>query len=190
MLDFDKVRNKEKTYQELSAGLSTEDLAALTNEMIDTIQALLADATDDDVTFQPVDPDAHDAAAATEEETDMAWTLGHIIVHINASYEETAFLAAEAARGVPYHGRSRYERHWTTAKTIAQCRQWLEVSRTMMLASLRMWPPEPHMEIVVESSWAGTVDPVTRYVLGLSHAESHLDQIKEVLRQSRSQKSS
>jgi hypothetical protein len=40
----------------------------------------------------------------------LPWTLGHVIVHITASAEESAFLAAELARGVHRRtGRSRFE---------------------------------------------------------------------------------
>ena len=118
MLDFTKVWSKEITYQELCTDLSLDDLANETNEMVDKQLALISSATDADVVFVPEDPDAHDAAASSEGETEMAWTLGHVIVHVTASSEESAFLAAEMARGVAYHGRSRHEVHWTTIKTV------------------------------------------------------------------------
>ncbi len=186
MLDFSAVRNHELTMAELCAGLTVADLRALTNEMIDTMQGLIADCTDADVVFQPVDPKADDPYAASADEMDAAWTLGHVIVHVTASAEESAFLAAELARGVPNHGRSRYETPWESVTTIAQCRQRLEESRRMRLASLDLWPDQPHLDLTY-SPWAsaGEINCVTRFVLGLRHDDDHLEQIAEIVRQSR-----
>ncbi len=74
------------------------------------MRKMLRRCVDADVTFVPSDPMAHDAAAASDDESEIAWTLGHIIVHMTASSEESAALAAELARGVAYHGRSRTRR--------------------------------------------------------------------------------
>src|SRR5262245_32132349 len=113
MLDFTPVRNKEITMNELAEGLTLNDLRALTNEMVDKIYDLIKPCVDADVTFEPLDPGAEDKYAATEAEVNIAWTLGHVIVHVTASSEESAFLAAELARGVPWRGgRSRSEVHW------------------------------------------------------------------------------
>src|SRR5574337_1432494 len=118
MLDFTPVRQKQITMAQLAEGLSRDDLRRLTNEMVDTMQALIADCLDADAVFAPADPKAHDDAAATDAEVNMPWTLGHVIVHTTASAEESAFLAAELARGVKWHGRSRSEVHWLTVTTI------------------------------------------------------------------------
>jgi hypothetical protein len=186
MLDFTPVRDKEITFDELVKGLTIEDLAKLTNEMVDRQLALIADCVNEDVTFVPQDPDAHDSAAVTEEEVGMAWTLGHIIVHTTSSSEEAAFMAAELARGVPYEKRrSRYEVHWTTMKTIDQCRRRLEESRRMRLASLNMWPDPPHLDNLFVSYFGGEYNAIVRFVLGLSHDDSHLEQITEVVRQAK-----
>lgn len=116
----------------------------------------------------------------------MPWTLGHVIVHTTASAEESAAIAAELARGVAYHDRSRHEVPWTEVQTIAGCRQRLEESRRMRLASLRMWPDAAHLENEYQA-WANgpTVNAVGRFVLGLMHEESHLEQIAEIVRQAR-----
>ena len=103
MLSFEAVRNDEITFVELVAGLSRDDLRDLTNEMVDTMLGLITDCVDADVVFAPVDPDADDPFAATEEEVHLAWNLGHVIVHTTASAEESAALAAELARGVENH---------------------------------------------------------------------------------------
>jgi hypothetical protein len=154
--------------------------------MVDTVHGLIKDCTDADVTFTPVDPAAKDDAAATEAEKTIAWSLGHIIVHITASSEESAFLAAEMARGVPNHGRSRYETHWETVTTIRQCRDRLEESRRMRLATLDVWPDQPHVEITYEPyPTAGQRNCFAQFIGGLSHEDSHLAQIREVVRQAK-----
>lgn len=184
MLDFSLVHNKVMTYQQLVAGLTPEDLRHLTGEMIDTQLSMIAGCVDADVVFVPSDPEADDPYAATEEEINLPWTLGHIIVHVTASSEESAFLAAELARGVPYReGRSRYEVPWGSVTTIQGCRHRLEESRRMRLASLELWPDEPHLDNTYQSPYAGLVNPILRFVLGLSHDDSHLDHIQEVVRQ-------
>ncbi len=187
MFDFTPVIQKKARLSELTTNLTVEDLRDYTNEMIDTMLELIAACTDADVTFEPLDPQAHDTYAATEAEVHMAWTLGHLIVHVTASAEESAFLAAELARGVKFHGRSRCEVPWQTVDTIAQCRERLEESRRMRLASLELWPHAPHLANTYEvPGWSsGPINCLTRFMFGLSHDNAHLDQIKDVVRQSR-----
>lgn len=184
MLNFEAVYEEKITLAELVADLTRDDLNDLTNEMVNTMLALIADCLNTDVTFAPVDPDAHDPFAERPENVNLAWTLGHVIVHTTASAEESAALAAELARGVEFHGRSRYETDWETVTTIAQCRQRLEESRRMRLASLEMWPDEPHLDNVYEP-WTGApqVNAIGRFVYGLMHDDSHIGQIAEIVRQ-------
>jgi hypothetical protein len=184
MIDFDRVRRREATLADLTEGLTVADLAALTVEMIDTMLDLLEGCTDEDVVFVPEDPNAHDSAAADSAEVDLAWTLGHVIVHATASSEEAAFLAAEMARGVERSGRSRYETPWETVTTIAQCYERLAESRRMRLASLGLWPDEPHLEVVKDYSWVpGPVNAVARFVMGLQHDYDHVGQIANIIAQ-------
>ena len=166
--------------------LTPDDLRAWTNKMIDEELALIADCTDADVVFEPVDPAANDTFAATQDEVNIAWTLGHLVVHATASSEEAAFLAAELARGVEYHGRSRSEVHWTTVTTIEQCRHRLEESRRMRLASLDLWPDEPYYDNAYAAREGAPLNNCTRRFLGgLRHDNSHLDQIAEVIHQAK-----
>ncbi|MBV6394212.1 MAG: hypothetical protein KPEEDBHJ_03464 [Anaerolineales bacterium] len=183
MIDFTPVREKKATLRDLAPGLGRDDLARELNEMYDHIQSLIREATDADATFQPVDPAADDAYAVEGEES-IAWTLGHVIVHLTASMEESAALSAELARGVEFHGRSRWEVDWKTVRTIETCRERLEDSRRMCLAALDMWPREPHLENTYLPS--PTVKPyncIARFLSGLKHASDHLGQIGEILRQ-------
>ncbi|WP_420644636.1 DinB family protein [Candidatus Leptofilum sp.] len=185
MLDFTPVRNKEMSYAELVADLTVADLRDLTNEIIDYQLGLLADCTDADVVFEPNDPEANDPYAEDEADTDLAWNLGHLIVHVTASSEEGAALAAEMARGVVRDGRSRSEVPWQTVKTVAQCRQRLEESRRMRLASLEMWPDEPYLDNVKMSERLGRIDAYVRFVYGYSHDQGHLAQIERVIAQAK-----
>lgn len=186
MINLQTIRDKKLSMPELGKTLSRADLRNLTNEMIDTMLGLIKDCADADVTFVPVDPAAKDDAAKDASEASIAWTLGHVIVHCTASSEESAFLAAEMARGVPFHGRSRYETVWETVTTIAQCRARLEESRRMRVASLEMWPDAPHTELEHEPyPGAGMRNCYTRFMGGLGHDDSHLAQIAEIARQAK-----
>ncbi len=185
MLDFTPVRNKETSYAELVADLTVDDLRALSNEMIDRQLALIADCTDADVVYEPHDPDADDPYADDEADRDLAWNLGHLIVHVTASSEESAALAVEMARGVVRDGRSRSEVPWQIVTTVEQCRHRLEESRRMRLASLDMWPDEPHLHNVRQSDRIGEINPKVRFVLGLRHDQGHLDQIENVIAQAK-----
>jgi hypothetical protein len=165
--------------------LTADDLRRVTNEMIDTQLSLIRDCIDADVVFEPGDPAACDEYAVNPDEAALAWNLGHLIVHVTASSEEAAFLAAELARGVAFEPRrSRSEVHWTTMRTIAQCRARLEESRRMRLASLDLWPDQPYLDNTYISPRTGNpVNASQRFLFGLGHDDDHLAQIEEVVRQ-------
>lgn len=186
MIDFTPVNEHKLKLQALAQGFSVADLRGETNEMIDTMLALIDDCVDEDVTFVPADPEAYDRFTTLEAEVEMPWTLGHVIVHTTASAEESAALAAELARGVAFHGRSRYEVPWRTMRTVAQCRERLEESRRMRLASLELWPDPPHLDnVYTPYKAAGRVGPKERFLLGLLHDSNHLGQIEEIVRQAK-----
>lgn len=186
MLNFAAVRNKEITLAELAADLTPGRLRDETNEMVNTVLELIAGCVDADVTFEPADPAADDPYAQTPEEVKMPWSLGHVIVHVTASSEESAAIAAELARGVAFHGRSRYEVPWQEMTTIEGCRLRLEESRRMRLASLDMWPERAHLENEYQAWTDGPrVNALGRFILGLMHEDSHLGQIADIVRQAR-----
>ncbi len=186
MLDFTQLKKRKIKISELVADLTVDDLRDLTNEMIDDMLARIADSVDADVVFEPLDKRARDPYAEDESEKDLAWNLGHIIVHVTASSEESAALATEMARGVEFHGRSRSEVPWQTVTTIAQCRQRLEESRRMRLASLDMWPDEPDLENNYQPYvGAGAINAAGRFVFGLVHDWDHLNQIDDVVQQAK-----
>ena len=184
MLDFTPVREKRITLIELADGMTRVNLRGLTNEMVDTELKLITDCTDEDVIFVPQDPEADDPFASNPEDVSLAWTLGHMIVHVTASSEEAGAIAAELARGVNFHGRSRYETPWLTVTTIEGCRQRLEESRRIRLASLEMWPNQPHLEIEYQSRpESPRMNAKARFLYGLMHDDDHLEQMAKIIDQ-------
>lgn len=170
--------------------LTPDDLAHLTSASVDEVSRMLRQCADADVVFVPNDPLAYDPGAATSDEATVGWTLGHIIVHMTASAEEAAMLAAEQARGVPFHGRSRSETPWTTITTVAQCRARLNESRRMRLASLQTWPDIPQLATPDtpegDAPQMGTeMGTVARFMGGLRHDADHMDHLREVIHQAR-----
>jgi hypothetical protein len=155
----------------------------VTDEMIDTMQKIVVDATDADVVFVPQDPNANDTFGKSEDK-DLAWTLGHVVVHVTASSEESAALALTLARGLEVEGRSRYETPWESVTTAAQIHQRLEESRRMRKAMLDAWPEKPHLEVTTTPfPQVGPLNAIGRFILGLFHDADHIEQLKEIMRQ-------
>ncbi len=185
MLDFTPVRNKTLSFTDFCRDLTKANLYTLTDEMIDTMLAIIADAQDEDVDFVPQDPEANDTFGIPEER-DLAWTLGHVIVHVTASSEESAALALTLARGLPVEGRSRYEVPWRTVHTVAQLRHRLDESRRMRRAMLDAWPDEPHLDMTYTPyPGVGPINAVARFVFGLSHDDAHIGQLHKIMRQAK-----
>lgn len=161
-----------------------EELARLTEESVDRFLGLLAEAADADIVFVPDDPEAADAAAADPNDRGLAWTIAHNVVHATASGEEYAAVAAGLARGVPFHGRPRYETPWRAVTTVAHCRDRLNESRRIRLASLRMWPNVPNLSMGY-APWkqSGWVNAQGIFAWGLAHDQSHRAQVAQILRQ-------
>jgi hypothetical protein len=184
MINLAYLTERKVTFAKLVAELTPADLCVLTNQMIDRQLALIAGCDDAAVIFVPDDPQADDPYAAEPTEAKLAWTLGHVIVHVTATSEETAFIAAEMARGVVREGRSRYETPWETVTTIAQCRARLEESRRLRLATLDVWPNPPHLDVTIPyRRLPEPVNPIGRFVMGLLHDADHLGQIEDIVRQ-------
>jgi len=184
MLDFDALRNGQVTMTEFSGRLTRQDLIALTNEMVDLERAAIEGVADADVTFDPVDPKANDTFGKLEEAT-MPWNLGHVVVHLTASAEEGAMRALSLARGVMMEGRSRYETPWREIVSAVQCFERLEESRRMCLAMLDAWPDQPHLDVTIPHARWGAQNAIAAYLGGMMHAQSHLNQLKEILAQAK-----
>jgi hypothetical protein len=189
MIDFSPVKNGQMTMLEFSKALTVADLQRATNESINFMLALIADLADADLTFDPVDPEANDQYAVAGEEH-IGWSLAHLIVHVTASAEENAAYGSILARGVPYPAepRLRYETHWRSVTTKAQCIQRLEESRRMRLGYLAVFPDHPFLDIKRQMSEKylernGEVNAFVAFLNGLRHESGHYDQMKEVKRQ-------
>jgi len=191
MLDFSKVQRKELSLDELCKDLTVPDLHRLTDEMIDKQLDLIHEATDADVVFIPEDPKAYDSFAEDEADVNLAWTLGHVMVHVSASSEESAAIAANLARGVPVEGRMRYETPWETVSTIEQVRQRMEESRRIRHAFLNAWPDQPLLETTITPKYPGATprNAVVQFAGGLRHDNSHLDQIRDIMEQAKAHRS-
>jgi len=186
VIDFEPMRRKEVSLQDLAGGLSREDLAKLTKEMCAEQLALIADAEDEDFVFVPDDPDANDTFAASTEDVGLSWTLGHVIVHATASSEESAALALVLARGLPVEGRSRYEVPWEGARTAEFLRHRIEESLRMRLSMLAAWPDKPHLDnFYAPYEGRPPMNALGRFLGGLAHDDSHLDQIRKIMAQAR-----
>ena len=184
MIDFSPITDKKINWTRFGMQFNKQDLIEQANELTDLILSLIADATDADVVFPPVDPEAHDPYAENPDDENLGWNLGHVIAHITASNEESAFLAAELARGVSFeYRRSRWEVDWETITTIEQVRHRLEESRRMLLSSLQLWPDDAHLDNFYKTDKGLKITPMVRFLLGQNHAMQHIDQIKEIIRQ-------
>ena len=185
MIDFEAVRDGRLELADVASGLTLPDLAATTRAISADLGVRLEGALDEDVVFVPEDPAADDTFAEDATEVNLAWTLGHVIVHLTASAEEAAFLGAELARGVEPHGRSRYEVPWPTLITIEAVRARLLESERMILASLDTWPDQPHLEVVFTTAKGTSRNALARFLGGLMHTDAHLAQVSEIVRQAR-----
>lgn len=186
MIDFQPMRRREVSIQDLATGLTRADLGHLTEEMCSVQLSLIEDARDEDVVMVPDDPDANDTFAPIAEDVGLAWTLGHVVVHATASSEESAALALVLARGLPVIGRSRYEVPWAQARTAQSIRHRIEESLRMRLAMLAAWPDEAHLDNFY-SPYEGRppMNALGRFLSGLAHDDSHLEQIKQIMNQAR-----
>jgi len=174
------------TWPGFARHLGHHDFHVLIDEVIDAQLAAIRATTDADVVFQPHDPHAKELFSS---DTDAAWTLGHVIVHATASSEEAAAVALDLARGVNVQWRSRYETPWGTVTTVAGCRQRLEESRRMRHGLLSAWPDSPSAEQWRHYYYTDVVvDCYARFLMGISHEEGHLEQLREIMRQAKAAK--
>jgi DinB superfamily len=186
VIDFEPMRRREVSLQDLAAPLTRDDLAKLTREMCELELALIDDVRDPDVVFVPDDSEANDTFAARPEDVGLSWTLGHVVVHATASSEESAALALTLARGLPIEGRSRYEVPWQSATTVEFLRHRIKESMRMRLSMLAAWPDEPHLDnFYAPYQGRPPMNAFGRFLGGLAHDDSHLDQIRKIVVQAR-----
>ena len=111
------------------------------------------------------------------------------MVHTTASAEESAALALTLARGLTVDGRSRYEAPWEGVRTAAFIRGRIEESRRMRIAMLAAWPDQPHLDNFY-SPYEGRppMNALGRFISGLSHDASHLEQMRKIMGEARSRR--
>lgn len=176
--NFEAVRAGLVSYAEMASKLSRGDLISLINETFEALGKPLADQDADDLaSFIPADSDAQEGDGA-------GWTIGHIVAHLTATWEETAAVAATMARGIKLEARLRYEVPWQELNTIASIKARLQESQRMCLAFLETWPDEPHLDITATPiPPLGPLNALAMCGLGIGHAQSHIAQIAETVRQ-------
>ncbi|MDQ2809173.1 MAG: DinB family protein [Chloroflexota bacterium] len=166
----------QAAYADLIADLDHAGLVAYATDLYRQVAEIVAGVDDAAVTRV-----AQDAAAA---EGEAGWTLGHLIVHANASAEEGCAVGSSLARGVPFEGRSRYEVPWETVQTARQLHERVAEGRRICLAFLQTWPDAPHLDLTITRiPQFGPLNAIQVCALGLIHLDGHLDQLREVVRQ-------
>ncbi len=188
-IDFKPVKNDEVKMLEYSQRFSVADLRQATNDSVDYLLSLIENMSDDDIVFDPSDPDANDPHAVAGEE-EIGWGIGHLVAHVTASSEEWASYSSILARGVPYPAdpRLRYETPWRDVDTKAKAVQRLEESRRIRLGYLDTWPDNPDLELKRELSprfvaRQGEMNAAACFLFGLSHEVGHYGQFEDVKRQ-------
>ena len=182
--DFTPVMEGNIKLEEFSKHFSRADLRRASDESLDQIRGFIAGLSDEQVTFDPVDPDAHDAFAVEGEE-DIGWSLAHLVAHVTASSEEGAAFSSLLARGVPAEERPRYETPWRDIQTADQCLQRIEESRRIRNAYLETWPDKPLLNVNRKMPERfrerfGEMNASAAFLFGLMHEVGHYDQFLDV----------
>ena len=182
-VDFTTVRDGTMNLHDFAKQFTSTDLRCVSDESLDLIRSFIAGLSDAQVTFDPVDPEAHDSFAIEGEE-DIGWSLAHLVVHVTASSEEGAAYSSLLARGVPAEERPRYETPWRDLQTVAQCLQRLEESRRIRNAYLETWPDEPLLQVnrVIPERFRerfGEMNAPAAFLFGLMHEVGHYEQFRD-----------
>ena len=182
-VNFTTVRDGTMNLHDFAKQFTRTDLRHVSDESLDLIRSFIAGLSDAQVTFDPVDPEAHDSFAIEGEE-DIGWSLAHLVVHVTASSEEGAAYSSLLARGVPAEERPRYETPWRDLQTVAQCLQRLEESRRIRNAYLETWPDEPLLQVnrVIPERFRerfGEMNAPAAFLFGLMHEVGHYEQFRD-----------
>jgi DinB superfamily len=177
-IDLAAVLSGQITYADMIKDIRHADLCTTTNEIFNEIESILSGATDTTILFVPHDPSASD-------QSEQGWSVNHIVAHMTASLEEPAAAAAMLARGVQVDQRLRYETPWQDLSTLQAVQARLQESQRICNAFLNAWPDQPHLDVtrILIPSF-GPMNAIGLYILGIVHAQSHLDQLRETVRQS------
>ena len=177
MIDFTPVREQGAVFGPFAAATDYHQLAPLTTEVYATIRQIIAAADDAAVAFVPRDPAQSDPA-------EHGWNIAHVLVHLTAGMEEAGAHAVTLARGITVEGRSRYETPWESVQTVAQVATRLAESERMCNGFLQAWPNTPDLALTITPvPQFGPLNATARYLLGVMHADGHLEQLREIMRQ-------
>ena len=179
--DFAALLSGQKTYAEIVGAVTHSDLADITRDYYAEINQIVTAATDTAVITVPLDPALDDQQAG-----EGAWTLAHVVAHLTATAEESASLASAMARGAAFPDdlRLRSEADWREIRTAAELHARLAESERMALAFLNTWPNTPDLGRTVDFiPQLGPMNAIGRHLLGFMHAEMHLGQLREIMRQ-------
>ncbi|HEY8600098.1 MAG TPA: DinB family protein [Thermomicrobiales bacterium] len=183
--DFAAIQTGQRTYAAIVAEFDRNDLISLTQEYYAEIKGIVSGATDAAIVAIPIDP-----ALKDQNEGEGAWTIGHIIAHLTATAEESAALASALARGADFADdlRLRADVAWETLQTAEQINARLAESQRICLAFLETWPDAPDLaRTMTFIPRFGPMNAISRYMLGIFHADMHLDQLREIMRRMREQ---
>lgn len=175
-IDLSPVHAGQMSYADLIRTVRYADLYEMTDELFKALEAMLAESSDATILFVPHDPAA--------DQGEQGWTLGHVIAHLTATLEETAAIAALLARSILVEARLRYETPWQSLSTVEMVRARLQESRRTCCAFLDAWPDVPHLDVTrTLIPVFGPMNAIGFYVLGMAHAQGHLDQLREIIHQ-------
>ncbi len=179
VLNFEGFRSGKASYAESVHDVTHADLYKATDDFFDTLEPIVTGLTDMGATFVPHDPELKDP-------NEQAYTLGHVIVHLTATLEEASSVGSVLARGINFEGRLRNEVPWETIRTAQQVHARLRESRRMCRAYLDAWPDAPHLDVtIMRIPSFGPMNAVGMHALGILHGGGHLEQLREIMRQSK-----
>lgn len=197
-----RVLEGKTSYADVVREVRPVDLQMKTEQFFDTVQSIIAEATDAAVMLVPSDPHAESAPETameiiaakegrwsppeTSEGVKLGWTLGHVVAHVTAILEDGMACAAMLARGAEFKGRLFYQVPWESMTTAEQVQARLRESRRICLALLDAWPDQPHLETtVIRIPEIGPLNAIGIGMSGIFHGPMHLDQLREIIRQAK-----
>ncbi|MEM6527459.1 MAG: DinB family protein [Chloroflexota bacterium] len=188
-IDYTDFINGDIKWAQLAERYTFDEILEETRRLYDAVRDLLQDIPDAAVAYIPQDPDAHDKAAATEDEEHVGWSIGHVVAHLTASNEETFLFASLLARGIQHDGRLRTEAPWEDIDTAEKALQRLEESRRIVFAYASALPDEPRMDVLrafgseKAAAYFGDINAKASMLMGLTHHREHVQQIAKVKQQ-------
>ncbi len=176
-IDVAVVHTGQVYYAALMRNIRHTDLYKMTDELFAELELILAGSTAAAVLLVPCDP-------AASDQSEQGWTVSHVIAHLTAILEEVAIVATLLARGVQVEECLRSEMSWQQLSTFQMVQARLQESRRTCRAFLDAWPDKPHLNVTrTLIPLFGPMNAIGFYAFGIAHAQEHLDQLRETVRQ-------